>query len=84
MYYIGTPPYMAPELFLSYLSNPIGYSQSSVGLVCVRDYHVMIYESLNYRYDSKCDVWSIGCILYDMCNVKNRFVYVSIIIIIII
>ena len=69
---------MAPELFLSYLSNPIGYSQSSVGLVCVCDYHVMIYESLNYRYDNKCDVWSIGCILYDMCNVKNRFVYVSI------
>lgn len=55
--FCGTPPYMAPELFLSYLSNPIGYSQSSVG------------------YDSKCDVWSIGCILYDMCNVKNRFVY---------
>ena len=30
-----------------------------------------------FSYDAKCDVWSIGCILYDMSNNKDRFVYVS-------
>ena len=29
------------------------------------------------RYDSKCDVWSIGCILWDMANRQNKFVFVS-------
>lgn len=28
-------------------------------------------------YDNKCDVWSLGCILYDMANDKDRFVHVS-------
>jgi NIMA (never in mitosis gene a)-related kinase len=55
--FCGTPPYMAPELFLSYFSNPSGFGTKSLG------------------YDNKCDVWSIGCILYDMANSKNRFVY---------
>jgi len=26
------------------------------------------------RYDSKCDVWSIGCILWDMANSAEKFV----------
>lgn len=51
--FCGTPPYMAPELFLSYL----GQTSPSSG------------------YDSKCDVWSIGCILWDMANDKNKFVF---------
>lgn len=29
------------------------------------------------RYDAKCDVWSIGCILWDMANTANTFVFVS-------
>lgn len=32
---------------------------------------------LFYSYDAKCDVWSIGCILWDMANTANRFVFVS-------
>ena len=32
---------------------------------------------LSLRYDAKCDVWSIGCILWDMSNHKDLFVYVS-------
>ncbi|XP_011404382.2 PREDICTED: myosin light chain kinase A-like [Amphimedon queenslandica] len=54
--FCGTPPYMAPELFLSYLGNT-GGSHNALG------------------YDSKCDVWSIGCVLYDMSNDQSRFVY---------
>ena len=29
------------------------------------------------RYDNKCDVWSIGCILWDMANSAEKFVNVS-------
>lgn len=43
-------------------------------------FFVLSSSSLPPRYDSKCDVWSIGCILYDMANNKNNFVYVSILI----
>ena len=32
---------------------------------------------LLYRYDDKCDVWSIGCILWDMANKSNCFVHVN-------
>lgn len=28
------------------------------------------------RYDNKCDVWSIGCILWDMANSAEKFVNV--------
>lgn len=31
------------------------------------------------RYDDKCDVWSIGCILWDMANSANLFVFVSLV-----
>jgi len=51
---VGSPPYMAPELFLSYLGS--GGAHSTGG------------------YDSKCDVWSIGCILWDMANSAEKFV----------
>ncbi|XP_064405807.1 probable serine/threonine-protein kinase nek2 [Halichondria panicea] len=54
--FCGTPPYMAPELFLSYLSR--GRVPGEVE-----------------GYDYKCDVWSIGCILWDMANSSNRFVH---------
>ncbi len=41
--------------------------------VCVR----LISFLPGYRYDHKCDVWSIGCILWDMANSTDTFVYVS-------
>ena len=31
----------------------------------------------DHRYDAKCDVWSIGCILWDMANTANTFIFVS-------
>ena len=30
------------------------------------------------RYDAKCDVWSLGCILWDMANSSNRFIHVRV------
>lgn len=53
--FCGTPPYIAPELFLSYMS--------------------LMNTGHLTGYDAKCDVWSIGCILWDMSNHKDLFVY---------
>lgn len=25
------------------------------------------------QYDTKCDVWSLGCILYEMCTLETAF-----------
>ena len=48
--------------------------------LCAYDYvrgFVMNCMLMTCRYDSKCDVWSIGCILWDMANNKDKFVFVS-------
>ena len=37
----------------------------------------IMYSIALCSYDSKCDVWSIGCILWDMANTANTFVFVS-------
>ena len=41
--YVGTPIYLAPELWD------------------------------NQYYDYKCDIWSLGCIIYELCTLKPPF-----------
>lgn len=75
----GTPPYMAPELFLSYMSRGGAQNQSGVGYVMCCISGQLLYQCGCHvcRYDGKCDVWSIGCILWDMANNVDIFISVS-------
>jgi len=53
-------------VYFQYAQMAHSWSGTETGLV-----------SVLCRYDSKCDVWSIGCILWDMANSAEKFVNVS-------
>ena len=37
--------------------------------------HYMAPEMLaNKSYNSKCDIWALGCILYECCMLQHAFV----------
>lgn len=61
---------MAPELYQIILND------------CDVDGCVMVLPWLPLlcvpnRYDYSCDVWSLGCVLFDMATHSNKFIWVS-------
>jgi len=41
---------------------------------CCNNHCVNCYVS---SYDHSCDVWSLGCVLFDMATHSNKFICVS-------
>jgi serine/threonine protein kinase len=56
---VGTPLYMSPEVITCYFKwNFIN----------------MLWQLLHGEgYDMKSDVWSLGCIVYELCEFKSPF-----------
>ncbi|XP_063808006.1 serine/threonine-protein kinase Nek3 isoform X2 [Pseudophryne corroboree] len=51
------------------LTSPLAYACSYVGT----PYYVPPEIWENLPYNNKCDIWSLGCVLYELCTLKHPF-----------
>ncbi|XP_016069082.1 PREDICTED: serine/threonine-protein kinase Nek3 isoform X2 [Miniopterus natalensis] len=55
------------------LSNPMAFACSYVGT----PYYVPPEIWENMPYNNKSDIWSLGCVLYELCTLKHPIPYLS-------
>ncbi|XP_075055157.1 serine/threonine-protein kinase Nek3-like isoform X2 [Mixophyes fleayi] len=51
------------------LTSPLAYACTYVGT----PYYVPPEIWENLPYNNKCDIWSLGCVLYELCALKHPF-----------
>lgn len=70
-YVVSTRHYRAPEVILGKCRLLCYYAGQQVMLFLLFEFHVLLHIGLGWNYP--CDMWSVGCILVELCSVSVLF-----------
>lgn len=68
-YIVSTRHYRAPEVILGMLSTTVAALLSHLLMLPCQLTMIFDYPGLGWSYP--CDVWSVGCILVELCSVGS-------------
>ena len=71
---VGTCSYISPELCEAKKEWKIRFRQASIKVSM--KWHQVISQIIFHsyqRYDGKSDIWSLGCVLYEICAQRKTF-----------